>query len=167
MRCSLHVLLGLAGLAVVGCASVESTAVYYTPYSTETYPPKEKDAVIPIVGKPPTEPHQAIGELKFSSNRSYRWLKKSIEYNARRVGADLVYMRESSSEPAPYSYYVPPRTRWIPVGGYTTVKKKDGERVVRGYRRTIPVWEPGYTVQGMDIITSIDAEMIVLKNSNR
>jgi len=56
---------------------------------------------------------------------------------------------------------------WIPVGGTRVVKKKDGERVVRDYRQAIPVYEPGYTVQGMEIITSIDAEMIVLKNSGR
>lgn len=152
---------------LVGCASVESTALYYIPSTTEIYPPKPKDDPVPVVGERPSEPHQVIGRLAFSSTRGFDFFLRSMEYNARRVGADLVYLKHSATEPLPYSYWVPPRTRFVPVGGATTVRKKDGERVTYRYWRDIPVFEPGYVVRGVDLLTSIDAEMIVLKDSSR
>jgi hypothetical protein len=53
-----------------GCSTVNSTAAYYTSYSSRVYPAKPAAAVIPILTKFPSSSYTAIGRLAFESHYS-------------------------------------------------------------------------------------------------
>lgn len=152
---SLALALGLAG-----CISPTSTSIYYLPYTTEIFPPKSKDAPIPILGKVPTKPHKIIGRLAFSTDRGWRFLRESILYNARVQGADAVILRETNSQERLAIVTVPPRFNWIPVPG-PVYRTRKGDY----YRGTqwIPDYRPGYSYPQTWTLTGVNAEMIVFK----
>lgn len=149
----------LASLILTGCASVKSTAQYYVPYTTKVYPPKTPETVIPILGKAPPEKHQAIGRLSFETDLGWKFLRKSMIYNAQVNGADAVILKNVSTRDRLSTMQVPPRMDFIPVSNY--YQGRHGK--VYGYTQWIPYYQPGYTQQWIDQITAIDAEMIVIK----
>jgi len=151
---------GLLTLGLTGCASVGSTSIYYFPSTTNLYPPKPKNAPIPILGKSPDRPYKSIGNLTFSSTRGWPFLRDSILYNARVNGADAAILRETNSRQQTRLVTVPPRFNYIPVPG-PVYRNKKGEVY---YGTTyIPDFQPGYVFPSTWTITSIDAEMIVFK----
>jgi len=151
---------GLLTLGLTGCASVGSTSIYYFPSTTTLYPPKPKNAPIPILGKSPDRPYKSIGNLTFSSTRGWPFLRDSIFYNARVNGADAAILRETNSRQQTRLVTVPPRFNYIPVPG-PVYRNKKGEVY---YGTTyIPDFQPGYVFPSTWTITSIDAEMIVFK----
>jgi len=151
---------GLLGLILTGCASVSSTSMYYFPSTTTVYPPKPKDAPIPILGKSPDRPYKSIGNLTFSTSRGWPFLRDSILYNARANGADAAILRNTNSQQKTRLVTVPPRFNYIPVPG-PVYRNKKGEVY---YGTTyIPDFQPGYVFPSTWTITSIDAEMIVFK----
>jgi hypothetical protein len=79
---------GFAGIFVLlsGCASVKSTAIYYS--SIQDYPAKPLDAAIPILTRPPAKPYKVTGRIAFESDRGRNFLRKSMIYNAQIHGAD-------------------------------------------------------------------------------
>lgn len=160
MRRPFSILLLLLVAVWPACTTVQSTAQYYLPYSTQTFPPKPKEAEIPILGKAPAERHTAIGRLKFETDRGWRFLRRSMEYNARVHGADAVVLKAVSERRQMEIVQVPPRVDWVPAGGY--YQKCENGRVY-GYTNWVPIFQPGYTFPVIDAITGIDAEMIVLK----
>ena len=145
-------------LLMEGCASVKSTAVFYTPATSVMYPPKPRGAVIPILDRPPSRPYAEIGRFSFQTGLGYPFMMRALEYNARRVGADAVILRESKSWVVPHPYAVPPTLGWIPVAvGY------GGCGGYYGGTTAVPVWYPGYTGVNYDSMTGIDARMIVFR----
>jgi len=144
---------------LAGCASVESTSVHYIPYTTKSYPPKPPETPIPIVGRMPREAHTAIGRLAFETDQGWRFLRKSMIYNARIHGADLVVLKNVNSRRQTTLVQVPPQVDWVPVPNYYETKKGR----VRGYTNWVPFFRPGYVQPVVDTITGIDAEMVVLK----
>lgn len=149
----------LALLLLPGCVSVKSTAVFYTPSTNVVYPPKTKDAVIPVMNQPPARPYAEIGRFSFQSDLGYSFMMRAIQYNARRVGADGVLIKDSKTWTIPYLYSVPPTLGWVPVGGWY------GGRCGGWYGgvTTVPVWYPGYSGVSYDTFTGIDARMIVFR----
>lgn len=147
-------------LLLQACVSVKSTAVFYVPSTNVVYPPKPKDAVIPVMNQPPSRPHAEIGRFSFQSDLGYPFMMRAIQYNARRVGADAVIIRESRSWTLPYLYTVPPTLNWIPVGGGWY-----GGRCGGWYGGPVmaPVWYPGYSGVAYDTFTGIDARMIIFR----
>ncbi len=161
LRVLLPVTAAFLALVLSGCASVSSTSMYYFPSTTTLYPPKPKDAPIPILGKSPDRPYKSIGKLTFSSTRGWRFLRDSILYNARANGADAAILRDTNSRQQTRLVTVPPRFNYIPVPG-PVYRNKNGE--VYYYGTTyIPDFQPGYVFPSTWTITSIDAEMIVFK----
>lgn len=148
-----------------GCASVKSTADFYMPYTTDVYPPKAKDAPIPILGKAPPRPFKTIGRLRFSSGMGWRFMRESMLYNARVNGADAVILRSADSREQVGYTAVPPQTDWVPVPGpvIVTQNKKGNNTYYQSYPSYIPIFRPGYWQQVVETITSIDAEMIVFR----
>jgi len=160
--------LGLfAIVGISGCASVESTAIYYTSYTLDQYPPKPKDAFIPIIGNAPDRPFKKIGRLAFSSTLGYRFMRRSIDYNARVQGADAVILRDVDEQTQVYLTEVPPSWNYIPYTSYVpyTVRGYDGEcyTELNSYTNWQPVFQPGYISEESVTTTAIDAEMIVFK----
>jgi len=154
----------LAALAVLpllpGCVSVKSTTVFYTPSTNVVYPPKSKDVVIPVMNQPPSRPYAEIGRFSFQSDLGYSFMMRAIQYNARRVGADGVLIKDSRSWTIPYLYSVPPTLGWIPVGGGWYGGRCGGWY---GGVATVPVWYPGYSGVSYDTFTGIDARMIIFR----
>jgi hypothetical protein len=169
----------LALAACTGCETVSSTAEYYRPMTTQTFPPKPKDYKAPVLGTPPDRPYQVIGELSFSAGRGYGYMIKAIEYNARKAGADAAIMLSSSSSEHQYTYTVPGYTTTTPVTTYSSGSAYGsanyygsdgyygsgsgsayGSSVSTTY---VPVYHPGYTGIGTAVRYSIDAQMIVYK----
>lgn len=147
-------------LGLSGCASVSSTSAYYLPYTTDVYPPKPKDAPIPILGKAPDRGYKTIGRLAFSTSQGWRFLRESMLYNARANGADAVLLKETSSRRETAIVNVPPRFNWIPVSGPACRDKKGNVCYNTTY---IPDYQPGYSYPTSWTITGIDSEMIVFK----
>ncbi len=150
----------LAMSLLAGCASVQSTAVYYTPYTAKYYPPKPPEAVIPILGKVPPERHTVIGRLAFETDQGWNFLRKSMIYNAQINGADAVILKKVNSRQQLYLTEVPPQTDWVPMTNYYQ-KCRNGQ--IQSYTNWVPFFRPGYTQQNVSEITAIDSEMIVLK----
>jgi hypothetical protein len=149
----------LLALLFPACVSVKSTAVFYRPTTTTFYPPKDKHAIIPILGAPPSQPYKEIGRFAFQSDMGYPFMMKAIEYNARQAGADAVYVKESKSWTVPYSYTVPTTVNWVPVGGYY------GGGCGGWYGGAmVPITYPGYTGVSYQSFMGMDARMIVYKN---
>jgi len=152
-------LLALVSLFWVGCASVESTTQFYMPYTTKTYPPKPPETPIPILGKAPPERFTKIGRLAFETDLGWKFLRKSMIYNAQVHGADAVVLKNVSTREKLNTLQVPPRIDYYPVQNY--YRGRHGK--VYGSTQWIPYFQPGYTQQWVDQITAIDAEMIVTK----
>ena len=146
-------------LLLPGCVSVKSTAVFYTPSTNVVYPPKPKDAVIPVMNQPPPLSYAEIGRFSFQSDLGYPFMMRAIQYNARRVGADAVLIKDSRSWTIPYLYSVPPTLGWIPVGGWYG----GGCGGWYGGAAAVPVWYPGYSGVSYDTFTGIDARMIIFR----
>lgn len=158
-------ILAIAAAALLGgCMSVSSTAAYYLSYTTKTYPPKPKDAVIPILGKAPDRPFKVIGRLAFSSEAGWAFMRESMLYNARANGADAVILKSADSRREARFTQVPPRTDWVPVPGPVIVSNC-GKKNSNYYQTStyIPVFQPGYVRRWVAEITAIDAEMIVFR----
>lgn len=151
--------LALVSLFAVGCASVESTTQFYMPYTTKTYPPKPPETPIPILGKAPPERFTKIGRLAFETDLGWKFLRKSMIYNAQVHGADAVLLKNVSTREKLNTVQVPPRIDYYPVQNY--YRGRHGK--VYGSTQWIPYFQPGYTQQWVDQITAIDAEMIVTK----
>ena len=85
----------LAGFALclllVSCgASVQSSESYYRPTVMQTFPPKPKDAHIPILASMPKEKGGTIGIMEFSTNKGADFINKCLIHNARKNGGDAV-----------------------------------------------------------------------------
>ena len=146
---------------LAGCASVKSTAMYYTPYTAKLYPPKPPEAPIPILGKAPPERYTTIGRLAFETDQGWNFLRKSMVYNAQANGADAVVLKKVNSRQQLYLTEVPPQTDWVPVTNYYQ-KCRDGETY--SYTNWVPFFRPGYVREDVAEITAIDSEMIMWTN---
>lgn len=144
---------------LAGCASVKDTAMYYVSYTPKVYPPKPPDAPIPILGKAPAGKHTVIGGLKFESDQGWKFMRRSMIYNAQANGADAVVLKSTSQRRQLSYLQVPPQMDWIPVSNWYRDKKGN----VWGGTSWVPFYRPGYVQPYVDEITGIDAQMIVLK----
>jgi hypothetical protein len=94
--------------------------------------------------------------LAFESGRGWLFLRKSMVYNARVHGADAVVHRSANTRYEISFRQVPPQMDWVPI---RSRRGKDGK--VHSHR--VPFVRPGYTQRWVEVITAIDAEMIVLE----
>lgn len=158
-------LLAVFAIAFVsGCASVKDTAQYYVSYTTKTFPPKPKDAPIPILGKKPKQPHEVIGRLAFESPWGWKFLRKSMEYNARVNGADAVVLKDESTRTETVVQDVPPQIEYVPVTTWVwSGNGRNGNCQSYPVTTYVPVFRPGYTQVSEVNWMAIDAEMLVLK----
>ncbi len=147
--------LGLLG----GCASVKDTAMYYVSYTPAVYPPKPLETPIPILGKAPAGRHTVIGGLKFESDQGWKFMRKSMIYNAQANGADAVVLKATSHRRQISLLQVPPQMDLIPVSNWYRDKKGN----VYGGTSWVPYFRPGYVQPYLEEITGIDAEMVVFK----
>ena len=163
-RLSLIFVIPLA-LLLSACASVSSTAVFYTPTTSEFYPPKDKSVIVPVLNAAPDRPYTEIGRFAFQSELGYPFMMKAIEYNAQRAGADAVIIKKYQNWSVPSYYSVPAVYGWIPVGGYYGGGCGRYGGWGGGYGGgAIPFAYPGYTGVSYQNYSGIDARMIVFKH---
>lgn len=143
--------------------TVSSTADFYLASTPEIYPPKPKDAPIPILGKSPDRPYKVIGRLRFEASRGWRFMRESMLYNARQNGADAVILRDSTARQQMYFTEVPPMVDWVSVPGPVVVQKVGKKTYYSSYPNYVPIYQPGYTRRWVEQIVGIDAEMIVFR----
>ena len=141
---------------ISGCAAVKPTAAYYTSYTRRVHPAKPADAAIPILARFPSGPYTAIGRLAFASDRGWPFLRKSMVYNARVHGADAVVLRSATTRHEVSLRKIPPQVDWVPTGSRRGQQGKV-------YSHRVPFVRPGYTQRSVEVITAIDAEMIVFE----
>ena len=147
------ILTASAGILVLlaGCASVESTAVYYK--SLRKFPAKRPDVQIPILTRRPARPFKVIGRLAFESDQGWNFLRKSMIYNAQIHGADAVWLKSSKTRREVSLQHLPPRVDLYPVSRRT----KDGKIDTRW----APYMRPEPPRRWVSDLIAIDARMIV------
>jgi hypothetical protein len=96
-----------------------------------------------------------IGRLAFESDRGWHFLRKSMVYNAQIHGADAVVLKNATTRREVSFQRVPPQVDWVP-----TFRRGKGGKV---YARRVPFLRPGYAQRWVNVITTIDAEMIVFE----
>lgn len=161
----------LACMALASCASLNDTAVFYTPVSQDAYPPLPKDALVPLLAKPPAWPHRVIGRFDMQTDRGAKFAQKALLFNARRQGADAVMMRDINYDLRRTYNYIPPSWDYVPVTNYWNqrVKNNKGQCVnaPQYYTTFIPIFRPGGVVVNDVLWTRIRADMIVHRNKPR
>jgi hypothetical protein len=168
------ILLAFFATALSSCETVSSTAQFYRPFTTDTYPQKTKDYQVPILGAKPKRKFIAIGRLSFSATQGHAFMIRAIEYNARRVGADAAILIDSNSAIQHYTYNVPGYTTYQPVTTYGTAQANASYFGSGGYgygsaygtstsTTYVPQYNPGYTGIGSVTRHYIDALLIRFK----
>ncbi len=100
------VLLGGSGCAPFEKAALRRSELYYTATSLERLSPKPETESIPFLDKVP-KGSRVLGVFQFSTERGRDFAMRSIEYNARRVGADAVWVRGHGEGHVPQTHHVP------------------------------------------------------------
>lgn len=147
------------GLLLVGGGCVSSTARYYMPMVAQRFPPKPDGAIVPILEQTPKRPFTVIGKFAFETDRSLQFIYKSLQYNARKNGADAVIMRSLTAQRQAWMNYGFP---WAwPSGAPGWVLGPDGSMNPVWY--DWPVFSPGYGVLQEYTVRFVQAEMIVFR----
>jgi hypothetical protein len=100
------VLLGGGGCAPFEKAALRRSELYYKATSLERLSPKPETESIPFLDKVP-KGSRILGVFQFSTERGRDFAMRSIEHNARRVGADAAWVRSLGEGHVPQSHHVP------------------------------------------------------------
>jgi hypothetical protein len=100
------VLLGGAGCAPFEKAALRRSELYYKATSLEQLPAKPETERIPFLDKVP-KGSRVLGVFQFSTERGRDFALRSIEHNARRVGADAVWVRTLGEGHFPQIHRIP------------------------------------------------------------
>ena len=157
---------------MTGCAAMERlsmrpTEPYYLSNTQEQFPPKPREFQVPMLSQSPQQ-SRPIGIFQFTTRNGRSFAIRAAAYNARRVGADAVWMRNVQEWSEPYAYDIPAHweTKYETVyrKRHVTTKGQPGQPdVVREetYPETIErhIFVPTEHVSGFHHFTSIDAVM--------
>lgn len=100
------VLLGAGGCAPFEKAALRRSELYYKAASLETLPPKPETEKILFLDRVP-KGSRVLGIFQFSTERGRDFAMRSIEHNARRVGADAVWVRKLGEGQFPLTHQIP------------------------------------------------------------
>lgn len=165
----------LLAFALVGCAQLERmemrpTEAYYLSKTTEQFPRKPREFEMPMLSQPPPR-STTVGVFQFTTNKGRDFAMKSASYNAKRVGADAVWVRRVTEWAEPYAYDIEAHweSRWDTVYHRRTVRTKGkAGSPDQISEETVPVtiqrheWIPSRHVSGFHHYASIDALMLKL-----
>ncbi len=154
-------------LALAGCETVPSTASYYRARPGADYPPKPKNAVIPILHGSPKRSHKVIGSLRIKTSKDWEFAKESMLFNARGNGADAVIVRGVSNwtDTATFEFPATTKEEWRtgddPSQKSQKKDKKDDKGNSTGHWETVHV--PASTEVSTTHWLEFYSEMIVYK----
>ena len=162
------VIASLSGCAAIHRAALRETEVYFRSESLATYPPKPPEFVVPVLNSRPPK-STSIGTFRFTTDRGEKFAIESAIHNARKCGADAVYIRKVESWAEPYSRFVPAQTNYAPtsqwVSGSVWVPPHAGApgRWVRQNTMVqgVSMWyTPAHTESGWYHYSYVDAQML-------
>jgi hypothetical protein len=104
--CFALLLFGGSGCAYFDKAALRRSELYYKATSLERLPPKPETEPIPFLDRVP-KGSRVLGVFQFSTERGRDFAMRSIEHNARKAGADAVWVRGQGEGQFPQSHYVP------------------------------------------------------------
>ncbi len=83
----------LATVLVFSGCSIQRTSRHYFPLVAHTYPAKPSTVQVPILDKPPKQHYLPIGKMNFETDNGMGFIYQSMQYNARKHGADAVILQ--------------------------------------------------------------------------
>ena len=166
-----RLLMVAVSLGLCACANLEQTTVFYTPSSSDYYPPWPKKTQIPLLGEPPPWSNRVIGKFDMETDRGPKFARAALLFNARRQGADAIVMRYLNYDVRRNYNYIPPSWENIPITNYYNqwVQNNKGKwvNVVQPYTTFMPIFRPGRTVVDDVMWTHVRADMVVRRGKNR
>jgi nitroreductase len=162
----------LTSLSLTSCAfmervSMRETEAFYLANSQEQFPAKPATFSMPTLSQQPQR-SRPIGIFQFKTQKGRGFATQAAIYNARRVGADSLWVRGIQEWSEPYAFDVP--EHWEP--HYETVYRRrpitirgEGGQPDQTRVQTVPetilrqIWVPTQHVSGFNHFTSIDAVM--------
>jgi hypothetical protein len=158
--------------ALGGCAAMERmqmapTEPYYLAHTSETFPPKPRKYAMPMLAQPPPN-SRPIGLFQFKTTKGRGHATEAATYNARRVGADAIWVRGIQEWAEPYAYDIPShwesqhrtvfRRRIIHQRG--SAGQPDSFREITEPETILTqVWVPAQHISGIHHFTSVDSVM--------
>jgi hypothetical protein len=104
--CLTAILLGGGGCTYFDKAALRRSELYYKATSLERLPPKPETEPIPFLDRVP-KGGRVIGVFQFGTDRGRDFAMRSIEHNARKAGADAVWVRGRGEGRFPQEHYAP------------------------------------------------------------
>lgn len=165
------ILLGASGCATFEKAALGRSELYYKATSLERLEPKPDTEKIPFLDRVP-KGSRVLGVFQFSTERGRDFAMRSVEHNARKAGADAVWVRGLGEGRIPQSQFVPahwearPFTRFelrryaLPAGPERPPRMIVDTLPVTGYRHEF-VPEQRWT--SIVHYTTVDALMLKLR----
>lgn len=160
--------LSLSSCAALHRAALRDTEVYFRSETLKTYPPKPPEFKVPLLDSRPTK-STGIGTFRYTTGRGEKFAIESAVHNARKCGADAVYVRKLESWAEPYSRFVPAQTNYAPssqwASGSLWIPPRPGAPGHWARQNTliqgVSVWyTPAHTESGWNHYTHIDAQML-------
>ncbi len=167
-----------AGLLLSGCAALHRSAlrrteVFYRAETLEKLPEKASGTPVRVLNVRPSG-SRILGTFEFTTDRSAEFALESAQHNARKCGADAVWVRQLRQWAEPYTQYIPaqtsfvPSTQWIsgpvwrpgPPGGMGRVQR--GGVWVQSFGIS---YSPPQTISGWARFTHINAALLQLPAS--
>ncbi len=167
-----RILIPVLALALGGCAALERmnmapTEPYYLAHTPERFTPKPRGYAIPILAQPPPQ-SRPIGTFQFKTNKGRGYSTEAAIYNARRVGADSVWVRGIQEWAEPYAYDISAHweTRHHTVYKRRTIRHKGSagqpdsfQEITEPENIMTQVFVPHQHITGIHHFTSIDSVM--------
>jgi hypothetical protein len=100
------ILLGGSGCAAFEKAALRRSELYYKATSLERLEPRPETEKIPFLERVP-KGGRVLGVFQFSTERGRDFAMRSVEHNARKAGADAVWVRGLGEGSFPQTQYLP------------------------------------------------------------
>jgi hypothetical protein len=159
---------GLSGCAALHRAALRRTEVFYRAETLQRLPEKPPDFPVPALGVRPRGA-RVLGTFAFTTERNGEFAMESARHNARKCGADAIWVRSLRQWSEPYTQYVPAQTNFTPstqwISGPVWRPAPGGGRWQREgtFVQTFGLYySPPYLVSGWNRFTAIDAVMLQL-----
>jgi hypothetical protein len=159
---------GLTGCAALHRVALRRTEVFYRAETVEKLPEKPPDFPVRVLNTRPRS-SRMLGTFAFTTDRSAEFAMESAQHNARKCGADAVWVRSLRQWAEPYTQYVPAQTNFVPstqwISGPVWRPGVGGGRWQRegSFVQTFGVYYSSpYMVSGWSRFTAIDAVMLQL-----
>jgi hypothetical protein len=144
--------------------------VFFRAETVEKHPEKPSGFPVLTLNKKPSGA-QVLGTFQFTTDRSGQFAMECAQHNARKCGADAIWVRSLHQWAEPFTQYIPAQTSmmpstqfisgpvWRPGGSGGTGRWQRGGVMVSSFGIA---YSPPRTISGWSRFTAIDAVMLRL-----